>query len=89
MSATVVMYVTPVCPYCEKAKLLLRKKGVIPQIIDVTTQPYLREEMMARSGGRMTVPQIFINDHHVGGCDDLYALEKKGNLDTLINGETL
>lgn len=78
------IYTTPICPYCVRAKSLLAKKGVELQEIDVLMDPAARDEMLARSGGARTVPQIFIGDTHVGGCDDLYALEKAGELDPLL-----
>lgn len=79
----VVMYATQWCPYCARAKQLLESKQANLEIIDVDRDPALRKEMMARSG-RHTVPQIFIDDTHVGGCDDLHALEAKGGLDPLL-----
>lgn len=81
----IIIYTTPICPYCEKAKSLLKRKGVAYQSVDVSQDHALRSEMMAKSGGRRTVPQIFINGTHIGGCDDLYALEAKGQLDPLLN----
>jgi len=79
----VIMYSKEVCPYCVKAKFLLQRKKVnLTEIKIVSDQ--LREEMILKSGGRMTVPQIFIGDKHVGGCDDLYALEASGELDKLL-----
>lgn len=83
--ASVVIYTTNYCPYCVKAKTLLERKGVSFQEIDVTN-PDDRTVMLEKSNGRRTVPQIFINDHHIGGCDDLYALEKEGKLDDLLQG---
>jgi glutaredoxin 3 len=80
------IYTTPICPYCARAKALLRKKGVAFEEIDVMMDPAARDEMEARSGGRRTVPQIFIGQHHVGGCDDLCALEEAGELDALLEG---
>ncbi len=82
--ADVIIYATKFCPYCISAKKLLRRKGVAFTEIDVTFNPGLREEMTKKAGGRHTVPQIFINGRHVGGCDDLYALEKAGRLDPLL-----
>ena len=78
------MYTTAVCPYCIRAKQLLKLKGV-EQIeeIRVDTDPAARQHMMDITG-RRTVPQIFIGDSHVGGCDDLYALERAGKLDALL-----
>lgn len=81
----IIMYTTPVCPYCVRAKGLLKRKGVekITEI-DITKDPALLSDMMSKSGGRKTVPQIFINGTHVGGCDDLYLLDSKGELDKLL-----
>jgi glutaredoxin 3 len=83
--AQVTMYTSPICPYCVKAKQLLKQKG-IEQIeeLDISKDDSAREKMMERSGGRRTVPQIFINGAHVGGCDDLYALDRDGKLDPLL-----
>lgn len=78
------IYVTSFCPYCIRAKALLKKKGVSYQLINVSKDESLRREMIERSGERRTVPQIFIGGKHIGGCDDLYALNKKGELDTLL-----
>lgn len=78
------IYTTPICPYCHAAKRLLQKKGVAFAEIDVSRDPSLREAMTQRSKGRRTVPQIFVGDTHVGGCDDLYALEDAGKLDPLL-----
>jgi glutaredoxin 3 len=80
----VTIYTTPTCPYCMKAKRLLSAKGVAFEEIDVTAAPGLRDEMAARAGGRRTVPQIFIGGAGLGGCDDLYALDRKGELDALL-----
>jgi len=82
--AKVVMYTTGWCPYCGRARRLLEDKGVPISEIDVEARPEARAEMMRRSGGRGTVPQIFIGDRHVGGCDDLLALEAAGDLDGLL-----
>ena len=81
---TVRMYTTPICPYCVRAKSLLAKKGAEVEEIDVFMDDAARKEMQAKTGGARTVPQIFIGDTHVGGCDDLYALEKEGKLDKLL-----
>lgn len=78
------IYTTNTCPYCDRAKDLLRKKGVGFTEINVSDNPGLREEMVQRADGRRTVPQIFIRGTHVGGCDDLYALDSKGQLDVLL-----
>jgi glutaredoxin 3 len=83
--ATVVLYTTPFCGYCAAAKRLLEEKGVDYIDIDVMMDPAKRAEMNDRSG-RRTVPQIFIGDTHVGGFDDLNALEQKGELDALLEG---
>ncbi len=82
----VVMYATDWCPYCARARRLLEQKGVPFEEIDVEARPEARAEMTARSGGRSTVPQIFIGDTHVGGSDDLYALDASGELDRLLAG---
>jgi glutaredoxin 3 len=79
----VVIYSTGWCPYCTRARQLLKKKGVEFEEIDVDARPEARTEMTARSG-RTSVPQIFIGAAHVGGCDDLHALEASGRLDTLL-----
>ena len=80
----ITMYVTGWCPYCQRAKALLNSKQLAFNEIDVDEDPKLRQEMTARSG-RRTVPQIFIGERHVGGCDDLYALESQGELDQLVS----
>jgi len=77
------MYVTDWCPYCDRARALLADKGVTVEEIDVESVPGAREEMRARSG-RDTVPQIFIGESHVGGSDDLQALDADGRLDALL-----
>lgn len=82
--ANVTIYTTPICPYCQMAKQLLERKGANYQEIDVLRQPALRAEMRNKAGGRNTVPQIWIGEHHVGGCDDLYELEARGELDALL-----
>jgi glutaredoxin 3 len=84
----VLMYTTPICPYCVRAKRLLAKKQVAFEEIDVSRDPDLRAYMVERAGGLMTVPQIFIGELHIGGSDELYALEKAGKLDPLLNGES-
>ena len=81
----VVMYTTNWCPYCERARRLLNAKGAAFSEIDVESSADRRAEMQSRSG-RRTVPQIFIGDHHVGGSDDLAALETAGKLDALLSG---
>jgi glutaredoxin 3 len=79
----IVVYSTGWCPYCVRARALLERKGLPFREIKVDEDPAQREAMLARSGGRRTVPQIFVGDHHVGGFDELYALEKAGQLDAL------
>ena len=79
----VLMYATSWCPYCARARLLLQRKGIAFQEIDVDEFPEARAEMTARSR-RHTVPQIFVGETHVGGCDDLYVLEARGGLDKLL-----
>lgn len=79
--ADIEIFTTQVCPYCVRAKRLFDKKGVSYREIDVSTDAELREAMTARAGGRRSVPQIFIDGEHIGGCDDLYALDSKGGLD--------
>jgi glutaredoxin 3 len=80
------IYTTPYCPYCLDAKDLLRSKKVAFTEIDVSRDREQRAKMTARAKGRTTVPQIFIGETHVGGCDDLYALDDAGRLDPLLNG---
>lgn len=84
MSKSVVIYTTPICPYCARAKSLLSKKGVAFEEVDVMMDEKALTEMLAKSGGARTVPQIFIGDTHVGGSDELYALEREGKLDPLL-----
>jgi glutaredoxin 3 len=78
------IYTTPICPYCARAKSLLKQKGAVFEEVDVFMDEDARADMEARSGGARSVPQIFIGDTHVGGCDELYALEKTGRLDRLL-----
>lgn len=81
----VLMYSTAVCPYCIRAEQLLKSKGVGEiEKVRVDLEPERREEMMAKTGGKRTVPQIFIGETHVGGCDDLYALDRAGGLVPLL-----
>lgn len=81
----VVMYATAVCPYCIRAEQLLRRKGVVDiEKIYVDRDPARRQEMEARVPGARTVPQIFIDDLHVGGCDDIHELDRQGKLDPLL-----
>lgn len=83
--AEIIIYSTAYCPYCVRAKELLQQKHASFTEIRVDVQPELRDEMISKSG-RRTVPQIFINGQHIGGCDDLYALDAQGKLDTLLRG---
>ncbi len=82
--ARVEIYSSDFCPYCHRAKGLLRDKGVTFEEYDVTMDPKGRDAMTKRAGGKRSVPQIFINDTHVGGCDDLHALNAAGKLDSLL-----
>ena len=83
----VTIYTTPICGYCDRAKRLLQAKGVPYEEINVAMDAGSREEMRRRSGGRQTVPQIFVGGLHVGGSDELAALERRGKLDGLLRGE--
>ena len=80
----VTIYTTSWCPYCQEAKALLGKKGVAYEEIDVDGKPDLRKAMMEKANGRTSVPQIFIGTKHVGGCDDIHALDARGELDKLL-----
>jgi glutaredoxin 3 len=82
--ARIEVYTTRYCPYCTRAKALLLSKGVEFDEIDVTDDPELRMRMVELSGGRRTVPEIFINGEIIGGCDELYELEMSGELDALL-----
>ena len=83
--AKILMYATGVCPYCIRAEQLLRRKGVADiEKVRVDLDPARREEMQARTNGARTVPQIFIGDTHVGGYDDMAALDRRGQLDPLL-----
>lgn len=81
--ANIVIYTTGYCPYCVRAKALLKRKSQTFTEINAEDDT-VREAMIVKAGGRRTVPQIFIDEVHVGGCDDLYALEKSGKLDALL-----
>ena len=80
----VTIYTKTWCPYCMAAKDLLDQKGIAFTEIEISGKPDLRDEMLRKANGRSTVPQIFIGSRHVGGCDDLYALDRKGELDKLL-----
>jgi len=84
--AKVEIYTGDYCPYCQRAKALLRKKGVEFIEHDVSRNPEKRAEMQRRIPGARTIPQILINDKPIGGCDDLYALDRAGKLDELLKG---
>ena len=86
MSAKVEIYTSPFCGYCARAKSLLSRKGVEYIEYDVLADSSKRDEMVERAHGRTTVPQIFIDGHHVGGCDELHALDGGGRLDPLLAG---
>jgi glutaredoxin 3 len=85
--AQVTIYTKAYCPYCVRAKALLGQKGVQFDEIKIDEQPELRPAMIERANGRTTVPQIFIGDTHVGGCDDLFALENAGTLNSLLSAQ--
>jgi glutaredoxin 3 len=84
MPVEVKMYSTRFCPYCMRARSLLDSKGVVYEDIGIDANPQMRQEMMKRSG-RHTVPQIWVGEQHIGGFDDMYLLERQGDLDELIN----
>ena len=81
------IYTTRWCPYCYRARALLKRKGVAFNEIDLSRERERRAEMVQRASGRTTVPQIFVGPVHVGGSDDLHALEQAGKLDALLNGQ--
>jgi len=82
--AAVQIYVSQYCPYCTRAKGLLNAKGISYDEVDVDAEPLRRSEMIDKSNGITSVPQIFIEQQHVGGCDDMFALENQGKLDALL-----
>jgi glutaredoxin 3 len=82
------IYSTMFCPYCSRAKSLLERKGVTYINIDIIEDTSKRDEMVARAHGRTSVPQIFIDGEHIGGCDELYALDRAGKLDGKLKGAT-
>jgi glutaredoxin 3 len=84
-TAEVIIYVTPICPYCVRAKGLFDKLGVPYTEIDVSENVAIRQEMQDSSGGRTSVPQIFINGTHIGGSDELYSIYQAGDLDHYLN----
>ena len=83
--AQVTIYTKPYCPYCIRAVSLLEKKGIDFTEIEAAFDPEKRQEMIRRANGRATFPQIFIGERHIGGCDDMMALEREGKLDPLLN----
>ena len=82
--AEVELYTTPFCPYCVRARALLERKGVAYTDIDIIGEPARRAEMVRRAGGRTSVPQIFIRGEHIGGSDELLALDRNGELDAKL-----
>ncbi|MFN7263509.1 MAG: glutaredoxin 3 [Phenylobacterium sp.] len=84
--AAVTIYTKPFCPYCDRALSLLERKGAQVTEIKAAFDPALRREMLMKSGGASTYPQIFVGGQHVGGCDDLHDLEAQGRLDALLAG---
>jgi glutaredoxin 3 len=80
----ITVYSGPSCPYCVRAKALLDKKGAKFEEINVRADAAKLDEMLKKTGGKRTIPQIFINDKHIGGCDELYALDARGGLDPLL-----
>ncbi len=80
----IIVYTKDYCPYCHAAKDLLRKKGAAFIEVDIQKHPERRAEMIQKAGGRSTVPQIFIGGTHVGGCDDIHALDSAGKLDPML-----
>jgi glutaredoxin 3 len=85
--AKIEIYTQPYCPYCSRAKALLESKGAEFKETDVSMDSAVKQAMIARAGGRRTVPQIFIDDRLIGGCDDLYALDARGGLDGLLGSK--
>ena len=83
--AQIEIYTSMLCGFCHRAKHLLKQKGAAFEEIDVTVEPRKRAEMIDRAGGRTSVPQIFIDGRHIGGCDELHALESEGKLDPLLS----
>lgn len=81
----VVIYITPICPYCVRAKSLFDKLGVPYTMVDVSNNAALRKEMVDRSGGHTSVPQIFINDRHIGGSHELYNIYQSGKLNSYLS----
>jgi glutaredoxin 3 len=84
--ASIVVYSGPNCPYCDRAKMLLKQKGIAFEDINVRANSDHMAAMLEKSNGRRTIPQIFIDGSHIGGCDDLFALDKQGKLDAMLAG---
>tara|TARA_B100000965_G_C19357300_1_gene654423 strand:- start:336 stop:596 length:261 start_codon:yes stop_codon:yes gene_type:complete len=84
MSAEIEMYTGPRCIYCDRAKKLLNQKGLVFKELDINQNPKLKDEMVIRTGGKKTIPQIFINKKSIGGFDELYSLELIGDLDKIL-----
>jgi len=80
----IIIYTSSLCGFCYRAKSLLKKKNISFEEIDIDLNYSKRDEMIKKSGGRTSVPQIFFNDHHIGGCDDLYKLEEDNGLENLV-----
>ena len=80
----IIIFTTPYCPFCVKAKTLLNKKKVIYEEIDLSVNPEKFEEMLSKSNGARTVPQIFVNGEHIGDCDHIHDLDQKGELDKIL-----
>ncbi len=83
--ANIEIYTSPFCGFCYRAKLILNDKGVDYIEVDIISQPKRHSEMIGRAGGLQTVPQIFIDNQHIGGCDELYELEAKDKLDSILD----
>ena len=83
------IYTSPFCGFCHEAKELLRDKGLAFNEIDIIAEPNRRKEMIDRASGQKTVPQIFIDNNHIGGCDDLYSLNARGKLDPLLGSKNI
>lgn len=84
MTSEILIYTTPICPYCYRAKRLLKAKGACYREVDVWTDGAKKQEMIKAAGGRTSVPQIFIDGEHIGGCDELVALDADGELDSRL-----
>ena len=84
MNKNMIIYTSSLCGFCYRAKSLLKKKNIPFEEIDIDLDYSKRNEMIKKSGGKTSVPQIFFKDHHIGGCDDLYKLEKDNNLENLV-----